>query len=436
MTTALGEKAIVDTLLATQIGEDKARVDTIYVNNIIPTPVSAPETLQATMATGNETTINMKIASTIDMYNIADTGFNTNIVKLSTDPVLANGGSLVVSTKASDPDVLEEHTIFRAADKAIEMKGNIIIDADGDEIQIGRNGDNQPLGSESVNVGENAGTNGHAGVRAVNVGWGAGRTNCGSRSVAIGDEAGENNTGAGSVSIGTGAGENGQGDGGIAIGRNAGTTSVGADAIVIGDGAAPTIGADAVAIGALAGSTSMADNSIVINATGVARNSAAASSCVIDPIRSIETAESSSQIIHQNPTTKELYIDRIRYDMRVIRVNANGNVRLTKDDPSTIVINWTGGSGLYEVFLPPTSGAGAVPIGTFYTIKNYSQTAGQSVAVDGAVASGDTLDKAATSAQLDANTRSTNGGGGSCIECVCLDENEWMFMRQYMQVFG
>ena len=83
MTTALGEKAIVDTLLATQIGEDKARVDTIYVNNIIPTPVSAPETLQATMATGNETTINMKIASTIDMYNIADTGFNTNIVKLS-----------------------------------------------------------------------------------------------------------------------------------------------------------------------------------------------------------------------------------------------------------------------------------------------------------------------------------------------------------------
>ena len=431
MTTSLGEKAIVDTLLATTIGEDKARVDTIYVNNIVPTPTSAPETLQATMNAGNETTTNMKIASTIDMYNIADTGFNTNIVKLSTDPVLANGGSLVVSTKASDPATLQEHTIFRAADRAIEMKGNIIIDADGDEIQIGRNGDNQPLGSESVNVGENAGTNGHAGVRAVNVGWGAGRTNCGSRSVAIGDEAGEINTGAGAVSIGTGAGENGTGDGAIAIGRNAGTTSMAEDAIVIGDGAAPTAGRDAIAIGASAGATTMNDNSIVINATGATRNSAGAFTCVIDPVRPLEARQNDEELLHLNRSTKEVYVDRIRYNFRGINVNAGGFVNLTNEDPSVIIINWTGGSGTYGVFLPNTS---TIPLGTYYIIKNLSTTPGQDVAVN--PFSGQTIDNSASAASLSSTARTTTGGGGSCLEVMYQRGSNWIIVRGYNQAFN
>ena len=433
MTTSLGDKAIVDTLLATQIGEDKARVDTIYVNNIVPPPTTAPETLQATMTAGNETTINMKIASTIDMYNIADTTFNTNIVKLSTDPVLANGGSLVISTKPSDPAPLQEHTIFRAADRAIEMKGNIIIDAVGDEVQIGQNSDNQPLGTESVNVGENAGTNGHAGVRAVNVGWSAGRTNCGSRSVAIGDEAGENNTGAGSVSIGTGAGENGTGAGAIAIGRNAGTTSMADDAIVIGDGAAPTAGRDAIAIGASAGLTTMDDNSIVINATGSTLNSAAASSCVIDPIRGVERGNNDPELLHVNRSTKELYVDRIRYDYRTINVNAGGFVNLTAADPSVIIVNWTGGSGIYGVFLPDLS-TGTIPFGTYFIIKNLSTTPGQDVSVN--PIAGQTIDNDTASASLSSTARTTTGGGGSCIEVMYNRGTNWILVRGYNQAFN
>ena len=260
MTSQLGDQAIVGRLLADNIGLPAKHVNTIYVDNIIPAPVSAPETLQATMTAGNETTLSLKIASTVDMYNIADTAFATNIVKLSTDPVLSNGGSLVISTKASDPAVLEEHTVFRAADKAIEMKGNIIIDAVGDEIQIGKNTDNQPLGSESVAIGENAGTNGTTGTRAVNIGFAAGRNNCGSRSVAIGDEAGEFNTDFAAVSIGLGAGENGTGAGAVCIGRDTGTDSAGSSNIFLGNAAgSQQTGSNKLIIGSGAQATEAAE---------------------------------------------------------------------------------------------------------------------------------------------------------------------------------
>jgi hypothetical protein len=431
MTTSLGEKAIADTLLATQIGEDKARVDTIYVNNIVPPPTAAPETLQATMTAGNETTINMKIANDIDMYNTADTGFATKIVGLTTDPTFPNGGNFVIQTKAADPAVLQEHTLFRAADLAIEMKGSVIIDAVGDEVQIGRNGDNQPLGNESVNVGENAGTNGHAGVRAVNVGWGAGRTNCGSRSVAIGDEAGEVNSGAGAVSIGSGAGENGTGDGAIAIGRNAGTTAMATDAIVIGDGAAPTAGLDAIAIGASAGATTMNDNSIVINATGSTRNSAGVSTCVIDPVRGVERAQNDEELLHINSTSKEVYFDRIRYNFRLINTNAGGFVNLTDTDPSVIIVNWTSGSGIYGVFLPSTS---TIPFGTYFIIKNLSTTPGQDVAIN--PFSGQTIDNSTAAASLSSTARSTTGGGGSCLEVMYQRGTNWIIVRGYNQSFN
>jgi hypothetical protein len=431
MTTALGDECITKKLFADELGSASKPVDTAYITNIVPPPTTAPETLQATMNAGNETTINMKIASTIDMYNIADTGFNTNIVKLSTDPVLANGGSLVVSTKASDPATLQEHTVFRAADLAIEMKGNIIIDAVGDEVQIGRNGDNQPLGTESVNIGENAGTNGHAGVRAVNVGWGAGRTNCGTRSVAIGDEAGEINSGAGAVSIGTGAGENGTGAGAIAIGRNAGTTSMADDAIVIGDGAAPTAGTDAIAIGASAGATTMNNNSIVINATGSTRNSAGVSTCVIDPVRGVERAQNDEELLHINSITKEVYFDRIRYNFRLINVNAGGFTNLTNTDPSVIIVNWTSGSGIYGIFLPDTI---TVPFGTYFIIKNQSTTPGQDIAVN--PFGSNTIDNSTTACTLDSSARTVNGGGGSCLEVMYSRGTNWVILRGYNQVFG
>mgnify|MGYP003630549849 CR=1 FL=1 len=433
MTSQLGDQAIVGRLLADNIGLPAKHVNTIYVDNIIPAPTALPETLQATMTAGNETTLPLKIASTVDMYNIADTAFATNIVKLSTDPVLSNGGSLVISTKASDPDVLEEHTVFRAADKAIEMKGNIIIDAVGDEIQIGKNTDNQPLGGESVAIGENAGTNGTTGSRAVNIGWGAGRTNCGSRSVAIGDEAGENNTGFGAVSIGTGAGENGAGAGAVCIGRDTGTTSVGDNCVIIGNRAAPTAGANAICIGGEAGGVSADANSITINASGSAVNDAGTGTCVIKPIRNRPVDANSDDILHIDPLTFEVYEDRIRYAYKTFLATTNATITLDDSTSSIMVINWTSGSGLVEVFLPDTAD---IPAGTYVMVKNFSQTPGQSVAVSIASGSADTIDKANTSMELDSAARSTTGGGGSCIEVMKVRNREWIITRGYNQIFG
>mgnify|MGYP003109714293 CR=1 FL=1 len=433
MSTQLGDQAIVGRLLADNIGLPAKHVNTIYVDNIVPTPVSAPETLQATMTAGNETTLPLKIASTVDMYNIADTAFATNIVKLSTDPVLSNGGSLVVSTKASDPDVLEEHTVFRAADKAIFMKGNIIIDADGDEVQIGKNGDNQPLGGESVSIGENAGTNGTTGSRAVNIGWSAGRTNCGSRSVAIGDEAGEFNTGFGAVSIGTGAGENGTGDGAVCIGRDAGTTLAGTNAVVIGNRAAATAGNNSVMIGAEAGGVATAANSIVINATGSVLNDAGINTLVIDPVRNAPTDFNSDDILHRDPLNGEIYQDRIRYAFKTNILTGAATFTLDDTTSSIQVFNWVSGSGIASVFLPNTAD---VPLGTYVMIKNFSQTAGQSVIVNPALGSPDTIDKAGTSIELDSTTRAPTGGGGSCIEVMKVRVREWIITRGYNQIFG
>ena len=433
MTSQLGDQAIVGRLLADNIGLPAKHVNTIYVDNIIPAPTALPETLQATMTAGNETTLPLKIASTVDMYNIADTAFATNIVKLSTDPVLSNGGSLVISTKASDPDVLEEHTVFRAADKAIEMKGNIIIDAVGDEVQIGKNTDNQPLGCESVSIGENAGTNGTTGSRAVNIGWSAGRNNCGSRSVAIGDEAGEFNTGFGAVSIGTGAGENGTGAGAVCIGRDTGTTAVGDNCVIIGNRAAPTAGNNAICIGGEAGGVSAAANSITINATGSAVNDAGTGTCVISPVRSSPEANNSDDIVHRDPLSGELYLDRIRYAFKTVLATGPQVINLNDTTSSIMVINWTSGSGLVEVFLPLT---GDVPGGTYVMVKNFSQTAVQDVVVSVAALSPDTIYKAATSIELDSNTRSPTGGGGSCIEVMKVRDREWIITRGYNQIFG
>jgi hypothetical protein len=433
MTSQLGDQAIVGRLLADNIGLPAKHVNTIWVDNIIPAPVSAPETLQATMTAGNETTLPLKIASTVDMYNIADSSFVTNIVKLSTDPLLVNGGSLVISTKASDPAVLEEHTVFRAADKAIEMKGNIIIDAVGDEVQIGRNTDNQPLGSESVAIGENAGTNGTTGTRAVNIGFSAGRTNCGSRSVAIGDEAGEINSGFAAVSIGVGAGENGTGAGAVCIGQTAGTTAVGASCVLIGARAAATAGANAICIGGDAGGVSAAANSITINATGAVLNDAGTGSCVVSPVRTITEAINSNDIVHRNPLSGELYIDRIRYDFKTVLVTGSQVITLNGTASSILVINWTSGSGLVEIYLPLTND---VPDGTYMMIKNYSQTAGQDVVVNCAALSPDTVDKTSTVIQLDSSPRGPTGGGGSCIEVMKIRDREWIITRGYNQIFG
>ena len=421
MTTTLGDQAIVGRLLCDNIGLPAAHVNTIYVDNIIPTPITAPETLQATMTQGNTTTLPLKIASTVDMYNIADTTFATNICKLSTDPLLSNGGDLIVSTKESDPAVLEQHTIFRAVDKKIECQGNVDIKSVGDKVIIGKNTSVAPVyGAQSVNIGEDAGF-------AASVG--------NNQAVNIGAKAGQTNAGGNSVAIGVSAGANGSGSGSIAIGANAGNSAIEDNAVVIGSKAAPECGGNSVAIGALAGNSQMDKNCIVINATGLDVSTVINGTCKIDPIRIGQSkGGNTDELLHHNDVTKEVYVDRIRYTHKVVAVTNSATLQLTALDPSVFIIDWTSGSGLYEVLLPA---ANSVPRGTYYMIKNFSQTAGQSVVINRGGGTSDTIDKdGGTGCQLDSTPRNAAGGGGSCLEVMCVSDTEWCILRGFNQIFG
>jgi len=114
---------------------------------------------------------------------------------------------------------------------------------------------------------------------AVAIGNGAGQTGQGLSAVAIGLYAGRTGQGQNSVAIGNSAGgttgNTGQGNGSVAIGYNAGY--------------GVALGANSVAIGTSATATTA--TSICLNATGVAVNTPAISSCVITPMRTGETGQ-------------------------------------------------------------------------------------------------------------------------------------------------
>jgi len=354
----------------------------------------------------------------------------------NTTPV-GGGGSQTLQQTCDFGNTTTTDINLTSATSSINYSANIIINGVAGlfgAVQIGQDPVLQPLGADSTNVGKKAGINGHSGVRAVNIGFSAGENNCGSRSVNIGDEAGENNSGFGSVNIGTRAGDNGTGVGCIAIGGAAGLTAMTAGSVAIGYLTAPTIGDAAVALGTLAGKDQMDDNSIVINATGSGLDTTVANSCVIDPIRTVESAENSEDILHRNPTTKELYMDRIRYSFRTVEVAAGGTTtQLTAADPSIIIVRWTGGTGNHTVYLPDTAD---VPLGTFFIVKNFGETAAQRVLMDRKQLTSNTIDTSATVVELDSSTRSTTGGGGSCMEVLKVGTNEWALMRGYYQSFG
>ncbi len=91
MTTALGNKAITETLLATTIGNNNKRVDTIYVDNIIPAPGGITPNLDNVCQAGNTTNENILIqgGSRLDTLIINEPADSIHIrgrVGLGTDP--------------------------------------------------------------------------------------------------------------------------------------------------------------------------------------------------------------------------------------------------------------------------------------------------------------------------------------------------------------
>ena len=125
------------------------------------------------------------------------------------------------------------------------------------------------------------------GSQNITLGTDAGSINQGLDSVAIGSLSGYTDQGIESVAVGSGAGQIQQGTGTVAIGYASGNTGQ---------------GAYAVAIGKSAGYSNQPENTIILNATGLALNGATTSSFYVAPIRSAVTGIG----LYYEPTTGEI----------------------------------------------------------------------------------------------------------------------------------
>jgi hypothetical protein len=153
------------------------------------------------------------------------------------------------------------------------------------------------------------------------------------------------------IAVGIAAGRDNQKEGGVAVGGFANMINPGVGAVAIGYYAGYSLAlANTVAIGSFSGSSGMVNNSISISASGswgkLATDPILNSGLYIDPVRT-EAPTSSSMIVYQNPTTKELttstsiqagsgYIGQVYFSNNII-TPANTGVYSTTSQP--LVIN-------------------------------------------------------------------------------------------------
>jgi len=206
-----------------------------------------------------------------------------------------------------------------------------------DSVAIGHDAATTSQGTKSVAIGNLAATTSQ-GTRSVAVGYYAGSTSQGQYSVAIGVQAAQDTQGETAIAIGYKSGNADQGDQAVAIGKEAGEsnqtasavaigfesgkTNQGASAVAVGDKSGSTSqGASAVAIGNLAGQTNQHDNSIILNASGLALNSAAVSSLYVKPVRA---ATEASNVVTYNSTSGEVL------DCNTVTINTLGHITAVK----------------------------------------------------------------------------------------------------------
>jgi hypothetical protein len=169
----------------------------------------------------------------------------------------------------------------------------------------GREGVQGPQGAlpafgTKIAIGSNAGQVSQ-GNFSVAVGSGSGQSNQKTNAVAIGNGAGTLNQGEESVAIGYTAGYN-QGAHSIAIGAN---TIANDYSVVVGKNAKGS--SSTVAVGYLAGNGSSVANSIILNASGAALNSAN-SGLYVKPVRRVSSIPTGFFQMYYNPTTGEMIV--------------------------------------------------------------------------------------------------------------------------------
>lgn len=258
---------------------DLNNVDLVTVNGSAYPPLVAGDNLTNVLTNGND-------ASALSMTNINDVGLTTingaaypattyNVVENAasavsypvftsaagaTQTLNVNAGITPISINAGTGDLL--------VDRTLKCEGS----AAGGRVGVGFGAGSTTQGQNSVAVGSIAGQTSQ-GRDCCAVGNGAGNDSQSDQAIAIGVEAGATDQGVASIAIGAEAGNGRMGTNSVAIGTNAGNDRMGRSSIAIGNQAGVTI---------------QDDNTIVLNATGVAINGdLGASRCLIAPIRGV-----------------------------------------------------------------------------------------------------------------------------------------------------
>lgn len=149
----------------------------------------------------------------------------------------------------------------------------------------------QGKGDQSINIGYNLPTS--ADETNVCVGNNIGLTGFNNNNTVVGFDAGKYNLGSGCVAIGYEASSSN-----LTVANN--RTSVGYRAGFYNQGQ------NSVAIGALAGECNQHANTIIINATGSALNSAQANSLFVKPIRTVNKGLGFPGSLYYNSSTREI----------------------------------------------------------------------------------------------------------------------------------
>ena len=194
-------------------------------------------------------------------------------------------------------------TTLRTSESQIALGSATAVTAQGARaIAIGQSSGQSSQGDDTVAIGQYAG-NEIQGNNAIAIGNTAGYTGQGSIAVAIGTNAGESGQGSAGVAIGYYAGKTSQETGAVAIGYTTAQVTQRQGAVAIGWSAGQTNqGVNAIAIGYRAGFTNQNASSIVLNASGVALEAAAAG-FFVNPVRNLTGA---SGVVQYDSTTSEI----------------------------------------------------------------------------------------------------------------------------------
>jgi hypothetical protein len=210
------------------------------------------------------------------------------------------------------------HAVAVGVNSAITSQGN-------SAVAVGYAAGLTSQGSNAVAVGREAGQTSQ-GDSATALGYLAGQTSQGASAVAVGYLAGHSNQGGYTVAVGLQTGQTSQGTGAIAAGHDAGRYNQGSYATAVGNGAGLTSqGSNAVAVGNAAGQTNQHDNTVVLNASGSALNTAQASSFYVKPVRGGNFAASALAYTSAGEVVEETGV----------HFDASGNVGIGTASPSS-----------------------------------------------------------------------------------------------------